>query len=60
MMLVDPPNGHLYGFPKEVPEGWFSTMEWKERKAWFIKNGYPEKIIDDYGNMFYCTHTHRD
>ena len=60
MMLVDPPHGYLYGFPKEVPEGWFSTMEWEERKAWFIENGYPEKIIDDYGDMFYCTHTHRD
>ena len=60
MMLVDPPHGHLYGFPKEVPEGWFSTMEWEERKTWFIENGYPEKIIDEYGEYFYCTHTHRD
>jgi hypothetical protein len=60
MMLVDPPQGYLYGFPKAVPEGWFSTMEWEERKAWFIENGYPEKIIDEYGEYFYCTHTHRD
>ena len=60
MMLVDPPQGYLYGFPKEVPEGWFSTMEWEERKAWFIENGYPEKIIDEYGEYFYCTHHHRD
>jgi len=59
-MLVDPPQGHLYGFPKPVPEGWFSTMSWEERKAWYIENGYPEKVIDEYGDYFYCTHIHQD
>ena len=44
--MIDPPSGHQYGFPKEIPENV------KDVKKWLIENGYPEKEIDDMGENF--------
>ena len=45
--MIDPPKGWLYGFPKEIPEHVDNTIQW------LIENGYPEKVIKDYGDSFY-------
>jgi hypothetical protein len=45
--MIDPPKGWLYGFPKEIPEDIDNTTQW------LIKNGYPAKLIKDFGNAFY-------
>jgi len=45
--MIDPPKGWLYGFPKEIPEDIDNATQW------LIKNGYPEKLIKDFGNAFY-------
>ena len=45
--MIDPPKGWLYGFPKEIPEDIDNTTQW------LIKNGYPEKLIKDFGTAFY-------
>ena len=45
--MIDPPKGWLYGFPKEIPEHVDNTVQW------LIENGYPEKVIKDYGDSFY-------
>jgi len=46
--VVDPPFGWMYGFPKAIPNDVDDT------KKWLVENGYPQKIIDDYGDNFYC------
>jgi hypothetical protein len=38
----------MYGFPKAIPNDVDDT------KKWLVENGYPQKIIDDYGDNFYC------
>ena len=39
-LIFDPPDGHLYGFPKEIPEDVFDVAEWA------VFEGYPrEKIV---------------
>lgn len=44
---IDPPSGHLYGFPKILPEGT------EDPQSWMIANGYPQKEIDSLGKYFY-------
>lgn len=39
-LIFNPPDGHLYGFPKEIPEDVFDVLEWA------IFEGYPrEKVM---------------
>jgi hypothetical protein len=47
-MLIDPPSGWNYGFPKVIPS---NTAN---HRLWLIENGYPEKLIDEFGDHFYC------
>lgn len=48
-LMIDPPNGWAYGFPKVIPEEHQNrTLEW------LVENGYPQKEIDKLGNHFYC------
>lgn len=48
--MIDPPEGWRYGFPKEVPKGFFDlTLE--EKNQWFLDNGYPKERLED---MAYC------
>jgi hypothetical protein len=48
---IDPPSGWKYGFPKVLPD------EHKSRaREWLIEQGYPEKVIESYGEHFYCRH----
>jgi radical SAM superfamily enzyme YgiQ (UPF0313 family) len=48
--VIDPPYGWMYGFPKAIPS------DVKDTKKWLVENGYPQKIIDEYGDSFYCRH----
>lgn len=45
--FIDPPMGYQYGFPKEIPEDTNSIQ-------FLIDNGYPQSIIDELGNSFFC------
>jgi hypothetical protein len=51
-ILIDPPNGWKYGFPKPI-----SKKEYNQRKNtlkdWCIENGYPEKEAYSYGDLFF-------
>lgn len=47
-MMIDPPSGWKYGFPKAIPDGVENVREW------LVANGYPQKEIDSCGKHFYC------
>ncbi len=49
MLIIDPPSGWLYGFPKPIPEN-----RRKDSIAWLIEQGYPKGLIDSFGEHFYC------
>lgn len=46
-LIVDPPDGHRYGFPKAVPKEWEAHII-----AWLIKEGYPPEDIQAAGDNF--------
>lgn len=47
-MFVDPPQGWRFGFPKIIPQ------DIEDHREWLIENGYPEALMDEYGEHFYC------
>lgn len=49
MLIIDPPSGWKYGFPKE-----FYNPKGLDVKDWLVANGYPKKEIESYGKHFYC------
>jgi hypothetical protein len=50
---IDPPSGWKFGFPKPIPK------DTKDVREWLIQNGYPEKLITELGDHFYCRHWER-
>lgn len=42
--MIDPPQGWLYGFPKELPEDVTDIIQW------LVTNGYPQALIDAFRN----------
>jgi len=54
VMMIDPPSGWKYGFPKPFPNG---VENYKE---WLVANGYPQHEIDAYGDHFYCRYWEED
>ena len=49
-IIVDPPEGWRYGFPKEMPENLLP----EDFEDWILDNGYPKEKRDKYGEHFYC------
>jgi len=39
-IMIDPPSGWKYGFPKVIPE------DMTDLRQWFIDSGYPESEVD--------------
>lgn len=46
---VDPPSGWKYGFPKI----WEKKTENEDMYEWLINEGYPAKMIEDMGKVFF-------
>lgn len=44
---IDPPEGWMYGFPKEI------DIKAKRDDKWWVENGYPQRLIDQ-GMLEYC------
>lgn len=42
-LIVDPPEGHRYGFPKALPPDRRHDII-----AWMVEQGYPRQIIDEW------------
>lgn len=57
ILVVDPPEGWLYGFPKPYPGG--AMTSYKEKVKWFLSQGYPQELIDD-GMLQYCRYWETD
>ena len=47
IMMIDPPSGWKYGFPKPIPGDVENIFEW------LVENGYPQQEIDVCGDHFY-------
>lgn len=50
-LMIDPPSGWKYGFPKELTvDGTQTVVEW------LVDNGYPKHEIERFGDHFPCRH----
>lgn len=47
-MWVDPPEGWKYGFPRQIPN------DVVDHRKWLVEQGYPQKVMDEYGDYFFC------
>ncbi len=47
-LMMDPPGGWKYGFPRAIPDDVIDTEQW------LIDNGYPKSEIESLGDYFYC------
>jgi hypothetical protein len=54
-LIIDPPGGWKYGFPKPIPED-----KRKDSLTWLVEQGYPQEIIDELGEYFYCRYWETD
>lgn len=43
-MVIDPPSGWLYGFPKAVPDGVLKSDSLL--RIWLLGNGYPGELME--------------
>lgn len=55
-VLIDPPSGWRFGFPKRLPDDW-RTEDFNLRR-WLVVNGYPEKEVD-FG-IKYCRYIYKE
>ena len=46
-LMVDPPSGWKYGFPKAKPDDATHPI------AWLLSEGYPQSEIDKMGSSFF-------
>lgn len=49
-LMVDPPSGWRYGFPKPYFKN--AVADFTELKRWLVENGYPQREIDSCGGFF--------
>lgn len=47
VMMIDPPSGWRYGFPKQVPDN-LREMDSSALGKWLVDNGYPQSEVDRY------------
>ena len=46
-LMIDPPSGWKYGFPKAKPDDVTNII------AWLLSKGYPQSEIDKMGNTLF-------
>ncbi len=46
-LMIDPPGGWRYGFPKVIPDSQLCRI-----RHWLVENGYPESEMESYGQHF--------
>ena len=50
LILIDPPSGWMYGFPKAITQEQYKDIT--NLKQWCIDNGYPLSEAISYGEYF--------
>jgi len=45
MMIIDPPSGWRYGFPKPIDFEELKSND-KTLETWLVENGYPEEHVE--------------
>lgn len=50
LILIDPPSGWMYGFPKAITQEQYKAIT--NLKQWCIDNGYPLSEAISYGEYF--------
>lgn len=50
LILIDPPSGWMYGFPKAITQEQYKAIT--NLKQWCIDNGYPLSEAITYGEYF--------
>lgn len=67
--ICDPPSGWKYGFPRAIPQEILNDMVVARDKGesqatifnnWLISCGYPQSLIESYGDQFYCRYWEED
>ena len=51
-VMIDPPYGWRYGFPKKLAQAEYDGDE-IDMLEWLKQNGYPNELIEGYGESFY-------
>ena len=51
--LIDPPEGHKYGFPKKMSKEDYENQHLKSLTQWCIENGYPKEVVEEYDDCFF-------
>lgn len=46
VLMIDPPSGWLYGFPKPVHEEYHTLGSDFNLGRWLVSEGYPEKDVE--------------
>jgi len=52
-LMIDPPSGWKYGFPKPVDEEYYLLKDDFDMKRWLVSEGYPQTEIDNLGSSFF-------
>ena len=42
-MIIDPPDGWRWGFPKPIPQGYLKNESLL--RIWLTENGYPDNMV---------------
>lgn len=56
-LIIDPPSGWKYGFPKPISKDEYDSLGTGGLNAWLVTNGYPLKEIESYGEHFHVSIT---
>lgn len=51
-LIIDPPEGWRYGFPRPVPIEYFEKDF--DKTKWLLSVGYPQKLIDEFPGGIPC------
>jgi hypothetical protein len=44
VLMIDPPEGWKFGFPKPVPEVFHTLGDDFDLKRWLVNEGYPQEL----------------
>lgn len=58
MLMVDPPSGWKYGFPRPMPAE--LRQDGVSVIPWLLENGYPQAEVDACGAHFYVRYWEAD